>query len=326
MDAKKLKSPEKEIIGLFLDRMEAEKNSSSHTLRAYTLDLCQFFDFLRERGLWDDQRGRDGVASVQAAHVRAFATMVFGRKVSPCTLERKLSTLRSFFAYLQRIGVMVHNPARNIPLPSKPKLTPDFLTPDEVFALVENPKGDDPSSLRDRAVLELFYATGMRASEMESLCVKDIDWANGFITVRGKGKKERLVPFGVKAGDALKRLLEEPAPRHADVLGDPVFLNKSGHRLTVRSIHSVVKRWGRKSGLDRPVAPHKLRHTFATHLLDNGADLRMIQEMLGHSSLSTTQKYTHVGLKQLMKVYDDAHPRAVKTRTSKEKGGFHEQP
>jgi len=210
---------------------------------------------------------------------------------------------------------MGHNPARNIPLPSKPKLTPDFLTPDEVFALVENPKGDDLSSIRDRAMLELFYATGMRASEMESLCVKDIDWSNEFITVRGKGKKERLVPFGVKAVNALRRLVDAAQKRIGDALGDPVFLNKSGRRLTVRSIHSVVKLWGRKSGLDRTVAPHKLRHTFATHLLDNGADLRMIQEMLGHSSLSTTQKYTHVGLKQLMKVYDDAHPRALKTKT-----------
>ena len=315
MDIAKIKAPEKEIIGLFLDRMVAEKNSSSHTLRAYTLDLCQFFDFLRERGFWDDTRGRNDVSSLQQTHLRAFATMVFGRKVSAGTLERKLSTLRSFFAYLQRIGVMGHNPARNIPLPSKPAITPDFLTPDEVFALVENPKGDDSASLRDKAILELFYATGMRASEMESLSVKDIDWANGFITVLGKGKKERLVPFGEKAGSALKKALEETRYRRTDKLGVPVFLNKSGHRLTVRSIHSVVKRWGIKSGLDRPVAPHKLRHTFATHLLDNGADLRMIQEMLGHSSLSTTQKYTHVGLKQLMKVYDDAHPRALKAKT-----------
>jgi integrase/recombinase XerC len=315
MDANKLKSPEKEIIGLFLDRMVVEKNSSSNTLRAYSLDLCQFFTFLRDRGLWDDTRGRDGVTSIKPADVRAFATMVFGRKVSAGTLERKLSTLRSFFAYLQRIGMMGYNPARNIPLPSKPAITPDFLTPDEVFALVENPKGADSSSVRDRAILELFYATGMRASEMESLSVKHVDWSAGFITVLGKGKKERLVPFGVKAGSALKKVLEETRYRRADKLGEPVFLNKSGHRLTVRSIHSIVKRWGRKSGLDRPVAPHKLRHTFATHLLDNGADLRMIQEMLGHSSLSTTQKYTHVGLKQLMKVYDDAHPRALKSKT-----------
>jgi integrase/recombinase XerC len=179
---------------------------------------------------------------------------------------------------------------------------------------VEAPVDDDASSLRDRAILELLYATGMRVSEMASLSVEDIDFDRGFITVKGKGKKERLVPFGKKADEAINRLFGKTGKVDADHHGTPVFLNRSHKRLSSRSIHSIVKKYAKSVGLDRPVAPHRLRHTFATHLLDGGADLRAIQEMLGHASLSTTQKYTHVSLSRLMEVYDDAHPRASLSR------------
>ncbi len=225
-------------------------------------------------------------------------------------MERKLSTLRAFFRRLTQTGVLPRNPGKDVDLPSKPKRLPDFLTTGEAAALMEAPGDDDASPLSDRAILELLYATGMRVSEMASLSVEDIDFHRGFITVKGKGKKERLVPFGQKARGALRRLLDEIHKSEADRYGTPVFLNRYKKRLSSRSIHSIVKKYARKVGLDRPVAPHRLRHTFATHLLDGGADLRAIQEMLGHSSLSTTQKYTHVSLSRLMEVYDDAHPRA----------------
>ncbi len=308
-DPKTMRALEHKFITLFLDGMVSEKNSGGNTLRAYSIDLRQFFDFLRNAKLWSDYSEEKDLASIDTKVVKKFAAMLHGLSLSPATMERKLSTLRSFFNYLNQLDVLRNNPAKNVALPKKPKSTPDFLTPDEVFALVEGPRGK-PASLRDKTILELLYATGMRASELASLSEADVDFDRGFISVHGKGNKERLVPFGGKSEAVLKKLLDERRATEPDHLGVPVFLNRFGDRLTVRSIHTIVKTHARNIGMDRPVAPHKLRHTFATHLLDNGADLRAIQEMLGHSSLSTTQKYTHVGLKKLMEVYDESHPRA----------------
>lgn len=307
-------------IEMFIDHVMAEKNASMNTALAYTVDLRQFFEFLRAAKLWggDDN---ENLATIDTGAVRAFMGSLHRRGLSPGAMERKLSTLRAFFLYLNRIGITGDNPARGVSLPSKPKKTPDFLTPDEVTALVESEAGDDGGGLkktRDKAIIELLYATGVRVSELVSLSVEDIDFDRKVVTVLGKGGKRRQVPFGAKAEAALRALLEADVERKPDKSGIPVFVNRLGGRLTARSVHSIVRERARRIGMGRPVAPHRLRHTFATHMLDCGADLRAIQEMLGHSSLSTTQKYTHVGLRQLMKVYDEAHPRAVMDKTKKE--------
>lgn len=303
--------PEKLYIENFIGYMRTERGASTHTIRAYKTDLSQFFKFLRGLNDWGDGSDIVQLKKIDRTLVRAFMGTLYQRKYSPASMERKLSTLRAFFKRLVQTGLIDHNPGREVDLPSKPKTLPDFLTEDEAAALMEAPVEGLSSSDRDRAILELLYATGMRASEMASLSVEDIDFDRRFITVKGKGKKERLVPFGLKAGRALRRLLDKTRKRAADRRGAPVFLNRAAKRLSVRSIHSIVKKYARLIGMNRPVAPHRLRHTFATHLLDGGADLRAIQEMLGHSSLSTTQKYTHVSLSRLMQVYDDAHPRAL---------------
>jgi integrase/recombinase XerC len=310
MNITRIASPEKMIVEMFLDHVSAEKNGTTETIRAYEVDLRQFFADLRRRALWGDAGNIARLASLTPADIRKFITATrAAANLSASTIERKLSTIRAFYRYFNQIGVIDTNPARQVSLPTKPKKNPDFLTADEISALLD---GKEAKSLRDRAILELFYATGLRASEVAALSVADIDFGRGFVKARGKGKKERLVPFGGKAEAALRNLLADEAKRIDDRLGTPLFPNKTGGRLSVRSIHAVVKRSARKAGLARPVAPHRLRHSFATHLLDGGADLRSIQEMMGHASLSTTQKYTHVGLSQLMRVYDDAHPHAHK--------------
>jgi len=309
-----LKEPEGRYIAMFLDYMLAEKNASGHTLSAYRLDLRQFFEFLRAISRWGDGDGAERLRAIDRAAVKKFVGSLYRANYAPGTLERKLSTLRAFFRSLIQDGRLERNPARDVDLPSKPKTLPDFLTVDETAALLGADKPAGPADIRDRAALELFYATGARAAEMAALSVENIDFDRGFITLKGKGKKERLVPFGVKAEQAIRRLLDLPGARQPDGLGTPLFLNRFGNRLSVRSIHALVRRRASRIGLGRPVAPHRLRHTFATHLLDGGADLRAIQEMLGHASLSTTQKYTHVSLQKLMRVYDDAHPRASLNR------------
>lgn len=317
---KKISEPERLCVDMFFDRMMAEKNASPHTLRAYAVDLRQFFEFMRKEKAWSSASSEKDLSSIDSHLIRRFIRSLHALKLCPATMERKISTLRAFFHFLVLTEMIENNPSKNVSLPSKPKTTPDFLTPDEVFSLVEAPKGDDVMAIRDRAILELLYATGARVSEMASLSVADIDFDRKILTLKGKGNKERLTPFGKKAELALKNLMKNRGKAMLADSREPVFLNRQSQRLSVRSIHQVVKSRAKKIGMDRPVAPHKLRHTFATHLLDGGADLRVIQEMLGHASLSTTQKYTHVGLKKLMQVYDDAHPRATmdKKRTTHE--------
>ncbi|MDH5510683.1 MAG: tyrosine recombinase XerC [Nitrospinota bacterium] len=293
-------------IRAFMRSLMAEMDASPHTLKAYETDLKQFFAFGAKSSLFHpDSSSSRPFNQISRSHVRSFAAHMNKLRIGPATMERKLSSLRSFFRFLQRHGQVDKNPATQVDLPSKPKKPPGFLTVDETFALIGAVENQDtPNGPRDHAILELFYATGMRVSELAALCVGDVDLAEGMIKVKGKGKKERLTPVGGAAARALSRFVSGANP------DQPVFLNNRGERLSVRSIHSIVKRSARLAGLGRPVGPHRLRHSFATHLLEGGADLRAIQEMLGHSSLSTTQKYTHVNLKKLMEVYDSAHPRA----------------
>jgi integrase/recombinase XerC len=246
------------------------------------------------------------------------------RKNRKSSIARKLSTLRSFFRYLVREQIVPSNPAKSVSTPKVEKTLPTTLTVDETFRLMESPKGLPEKSsggpmekgLRDHAILELLYSSGLRVSELVGLDSNQLDLELGVVRVMGKGRKERIVPVGMKAIDALKVYLERRGRLKEE---EPIFINSLGGRLTARSVGRLIKKYTRHSGIFRKVSPHSLRHTFATHLLDAGADIREIQEMLGHSSLSTTQRYTHVSMGKLMEVYDKAHPRSFKNVGRKNK-------
>lgn len=314
-----LRAPEKTIVETFLERLGRAKSDSEETKRAYRSDLRAFFDYLRAKKLWSDESTPADLARCSGATIKRFiGSLQATRKNAPATLERKVCSIRSFFGYLFSEEIIDKNNAASIALPKKPKKTPNFLNYDEIGDLLDRKRADDDSYIaeRDIAIVELFYASGLRASEMRDLSLEDIDLANRFVRAKGKGKKERLAPFGSKAAEALRRIMRHPgAP---DQLGRALFLNRSKRRLSVRSIHQIVKKNARAAMLGRPVGPHALRHTFATHMLEGGADLRSIQEALGHASLSTTQKYTHLSVEKLMSVYRSAHPRA-RTRNRSEK-------
>jgi integrase/recombinase XerC len=295
-------------IQRFAAYLATERRASDHTLRAYLVDLAQWAAHLAESG--------QGVAAATPALVRAFLARQAG-EAGPTSLARKLSALRSLYRFLVREGLAPSNPARAVASPKRPKRLPEVLPEDEIAALVEAPQLSEPLQLRDRAFLELLYGSGLRVSELTGLDVRDLDLAGGLVRVLGKRKKERIVPFGRSAAAALERYLEEArpvlaaGPEHARA-GAAVFLNFRGGRLTPRSVARRLEKWTLATGLPRHVHPHVLRHCFATHLLGNGADLRGIQELLGHASLSTTQRYTHLDWKRLAAVYDAAHPRAKK--------------
>ncbi|MEE9193900.1 MAG: site-specific tyrosine recombinase/integron integrase, partial [Thermodesulfobacteriota bacterium] len=227
---------------------------------------------------------------------------------SKSTVSRKLTTLRSFFNFMVRKGNLKQNPANLIPLPKKEKELPVFLSVDEVFKLIDSIDQEGILPLRDLAIIELLYSSGLRVSELTNIKVLDIDHRENFVKVSGKGNKERVVPFGSNAREVILQYLRrriELKPKD-----DFLFLNNRGSGLTTRSIERIVKKYGLLSGISKKISPHALRHTFATHLLGGGADLRSIQELLGHSSLSTTQRYTHTSIEQIMKIYDKTHPRA----------------
>jgi integrase/recombinase XerC len=289
----------------FVRHLETERRASPHTLRAYAADLAQYAAFLRARGA--------AVVPSSPALVRAFVAEA-AATAGPASLGRKLSTLRSLYRFLVREGLSADNPARAVASPRRPKRLPEVLPEEEVAVLVEAPAGsDDPLALRDRAFLELLYASGLRVSELTGLDLGDVDLAQGLVRVLGKRRKERIVPFGGPAEDALRRWLAGGRPALAGgarATTEAVFLNHRGGRLQARSVARRISRWVLAAGLPRHVHPHVLRHSFATHLLGNGADLRGIQELLGHASLSTTQRYTHLDWKRLADVYDRAHPRA----------------
>jgi integrase/recombinase XerC len=288
----------------FAAYLENERRASAHTVRAYLGDLAQYAAYLEEVGA--------PVVPSSPTLVRGFVARAAGGS-GATTLGRKLSTLRSFYAFLVREGLAPGNPARAVASPRRPKRLPEALPEAEVAALVEAPAAEvGPLALRDRAFLELLYASGLRVSELTGLDLEDVDLAQGLVRVLGKRGKERIVPFGRTADGALRRWLAEGRPALAVPGGAKaaVFLNHRGGRLSQRSIARRLERWVRAAGLPRHVHPHVLRHCFATHLLGNGADLRGIQELLGHASLSTTQRYTHLDWKRLAEVYDRAHPRA----------------
>ncbi|MFZ5799745.1 MAG: tyrosine recombinase XerC [Desulfobulbus sp.] len=298
-----------EQIAAFASWLEVEKGYSPHTVQGYRHDLEEFFCYLRAQSAADE---------LTQDRVRGYAASLYTVN-SSATVGRKLSALRTFFRHLRRLGVLDVDPLSGIANPKTARNIPVFLTVDEVFALLEEPGQNDPFARRDTAMLELMYSTGMRVSELVSRDLNHLDFASGMVRVTGKGNKERLVPFGTAAAEALHRyfperrqLLSARLARGRAVEGDPLFVNSRGGRLTARSVERLIQMYGERAGITATVTPHALRHSFATHLLEMGADLRTVQELLGHVSLATTQKYTHLNLDHLSRVYDQAHPLAKK--------------
>ena len=290
-------------ITQFIRYLGAERNVSPHTLEAYRRDIGQFHAFVRS------ERGEEAAAAeVDHLLIRRYLALLH-KECRKSSIGRKLAALRSFFTYLVREGVVTRNPAELVATPKREKKVPFHLSIDEVTALVEAPREGALLPLRDRAILETLYSCGIRVSELTGLDVGGIDLDDGLVRVLGKGGKERIVPLGSKARSALADYL---AARNHSAAGDPLFINARGGRLTRRSVARIVDKYIIRIATMKKVSPHTLRHTFATHLLEGGADLRAIQELLGHSSLSTTQKYTHVSIDRLMEVYDKAHPKARK--------------
>jgi integrase/recombinase XerC len=270
-------------------------------LRGYAADLAEFSQFLRSAK----------VASVTAADaraLRAYLAWLHGRGLAKSSIARKLAAVRSCFRVLARREYVETNPARQVASPRLPRRLPSFLPKDESKELLDAPVEDSAAGRRDHALLELLYASGLRVAECCGLDLEDLDRRHGTVRVLGTGGKERVVPVGEAALAALDAYL---GPERPGARSGPIFRNPRGGRLSTRSARNIVRRRAREAGIARRVTPHTLRHTFATHLLGEGADLRLIQELLGHSRLSTTQRYTHVSPEHLMKVYDAAHPRAV---------------
>jgi integrase/recombinase XerC len=316
-------------IDLFLQYLEFERNASPATIAHYGVDLGQFREFLTPPGAQTM-----ALTAIDHRVIREFVSWHYDRKLEKSSVARKLSTLRSFFKYCMREGVVRTNPARVVSTPKLPKRLPRVLDVDEMSALLDrlaqgpittaharvtkrearNAEQERLLLKRDRAIMELMYASGLRVSELTGLNVESIDRQRRMLRVLGKGNKERVIPFGSKAEEAL----EAYWPVRSKILAKPkvkpayhaVFVNYRGGRLTVRSVRTLVGKYSRLANIDWNLHPHSLRHAFATHLLADGADLRAIQELLGHVSLSTTQRYTQATIEQLMSVYDKAHPHA----------------
>jgi integrase/recombinase XerC len=295
--------------------LATERNLSPHTLRSYLADVRQFRQYLEENGLIPlDTLERGHLEAIDHVAVRSFLSSQYRRKVRKVTIVRKIAALRTFFNYLLREGRVRVNPAEMVQAPKAEKYLPTFLPVEEMFSLLNLKFADDAAGSRDRAMLELFYSSGMRVSELTGLNLGDIDFGQNLVKVRGKGKKERIVPVGDQALRSVQEYLaarSEFLQRQQGIDADPpLFLSRGGRRITPRSVARIVDRYVLLSGISKKVSPHTLRHSFATHLLDAGADLRAIQELLGHANLSTTQKYTSVSMAKLMEIYDQAHPKA----------------
>lgn len=292
-------------LDAFLTHLKGERQSSPHTLDAYSRDAALFIDFLEQNKYPTD------AASVTARHVRHYLGAMRRDGLGATTAARRLSALRTFFKYLKKQGVVEANPAALVESARRERRLPEHLFDAEMRALLDAPPRDTPSGLRDRAMLELLYATGLRVSELAALDTDALDHDAGRIRVRGKRGKERVVFAGGAARESVQEYLASARPAlAADPQETAMFLNRSGGRITVRSIQRMVKKYIRDIALTRDITPHSLRHTFATHLLEGGADLRTVQGLLGHSSLSTTQIYTHVTNERLKDVHSQTHPRA----------------
>jgi integrase/recombinase XerC len=308
------------LIQSFLDALSTERGYSRHTCRAYRKDLNEFADFLIKNDLmpaFGDKKGvRFQPEAVTAIAIRGYLGYLYNKKNKKSTMARKLSAIRSFFKYIVKHGQVENNPADAVVTPKQEKPIPTYLPIDDVFSLLDSIQTGSVLSSRNRAIFETLYSSGIRVSELAGLDLKDVDFASGTIRVMGKGSKERIVPIGEKAAQAIRAyrqnleaaLMQKTGKTTSPEQG-PLFLNKNYTRLSARSIARILDQIAKACGISVPVSPHALRHTFATHMLDAGADLRVVQELLGHKSLSTTQKYTHVSIDRLMETYDKAHPR-----------------
>ena len=298
----------------FMQHLKYERNSSVHTLRNYESDLVQFYDHIAPADKEGQRRDVD-IHALDNLTIRDFMATLYEKQKKKSSIHRKIATLRTFFRYLCREGVIELNPAQLVASPRVERKLPNHLNIEQIIRFIETPDLESVLGKRDRSMLELLYASGIRVSELVGLNLLDVDFTNLTVRVKGKGRKERIVPFGQHALKALQNylavrseLLAEAEPDKVDAVA--VFMNYQGTRITTRSVGRMVDKYVKICADVHHISPHSLRHSFATHLLDAGADLRVIQELLGHARLSTTQQYTHVAMDKLMEVYDKAHPKA----------------
>lgn len=290
-------------ISQFLASLKHEKNASPHTIASYKRDLLQLAGYLEERKVV--------LKEIDNVILRGFLARLQENQNKKSTVARKLAAIRSFFQFCIKKKWLEDNPAKAVATPKQEKHVPSFLSEDEMAQFLDLPQTTQPLDLRDKAALELLYATGMRVSELAGLNLDDLNFSERLIRVRGKGKKERIIPFGKKAEGSLTFYIRSrPQINKGNIEAKALFLNYRGERLSSRSVERIVDKYIRVTALRRKISPHSLRHSFASHLLSRGADLRVIQELLGHESLATTQKYTHLDLRQLLEVYKKSHPRS----------------
>ena len=298
-------------IEKFIRYLEIERNASKHTLINYSVDLKSLSEFLKE----------EPIEKVDYVSLRRYLAHIKEQNLSKASIARKIASIRSFFKFLFREGIIKSNPASSLSTPKRDKHLPKFLDEKEIVILLESPDREDEAGLRDRAILETLYSTGIRVSELVGLNEEHIDQIGGVIKVYGKGKKERIVPIGERALRAIRDYLKArkekekgaKAPQvdaKACPSGKALFFNRSGGRLTDRSIRRIINKYITKASIQQKISPHTLRHSFATHMLDHGADLRSVQELLGHANLSSTQIYTHITTERLKSAYQKSHPRA----------------
>jgi integrase/recombinase XerC len=299
------------LIAAFSDYLSAEKGYSHHTCRCYGHDLSEFFAVVCVPSPGEAMDKEMPVDSISALDIRKYLGVLYKKKNNKTTVARKLSAIRSFFRHLVKRGVLADNPADPISTPKQNQNVPVWLPVDDMFRLLSAMTDKSLLGLRNRAIFETIYSCGLRVSEAAGLNGEDIDTAGRMVRVRGKGHKERLVPIGrisIESIHQYRQQLERERGVREDQHG-PLFLNKRGTRLSTRSMARILDKISKECGIPVPVSPHALRHSFATHMLDAGADLKVVQELLGHKSLSTTQRYTHVSISRLMETYDKAHPR-----------------
>lgn len=300
-----------EAVAEFINFIKVERDYSGHSIMAYAKDLNELLIYA------DAEKYPDDIKSLDFFALRGFAASLYDRELSKASIERKISSIKSFFKFLYRKGILEENPARLLKFPKKEKKLPSVFNVDDIFSLLDTADKSAPAGLRDALILEMLYGTGVRVSELVGLNLTDVDLRGMRILVRGKGKKERIVPISEEMAAMIRQYYEVmpliPA-QDRSIADDAFIINRLGTRMTDRTVRRVVEGYLKKAGLPLDYSPHSFRHTFATHLLEGGADLRSIQELLGHESLSTTQKYTNMDLASLLKVYDESHPKARKDK------------
>ena len=295
----------------FINFIRVERQYSNHSITAYAKDLSELAIYI------DEEKLGSNIKVVDFYVLRGFITTLYDKELSKSSIERKISTLKSFFKFLYRRGIIEDNPARMLKFPKKEKYLPNVFNVDDIFTLLDLPDKSTPMGMRDALILELLYGTGVRVSELVGLDRNAVDLNGMRILVRGKGKKERIVPLAPELISLIKdyyKVMYDIVSEGRVVESDALIINRLGSRMTDRTIRRIVEAYLKKAGLPLDYSPHSFRHTFATHLLEGGADLRSIQELLGHESLATTQKYTHSDLASLLKVYDETHPMAKKDK------------